>query len=345
MTCVARGRRGTLETPALQMCRVACFRNRIGRAVSSDKCLQPAISVAGMVKLGKFVGKRRFWSLQTEKIWGSLVQNARFELPACLVLILWCSCGIAVPMWEAAKPTVSFLKVSKEVLMCSNVVLRGRRGTSWHSDALHNVSKVVLCGGGQAEHFRRVHLLSRGRCRALDVWCLWCCLFCEKWWERVNCVAGVGYREGTDASCVECHFACQAQYLDVFGTLCPLDLTLQTLHFTLYTPRSTLYTSHPTLCSLHSGLFLYTLHSAPYALHSTLCTLHFTLHSTLYILHSTLYTTLHTLHFTLYTLHFTLRTLHFTLHMLQFTLRTWHPALYTLHSAHYSLHSYTPLWL
>ena len=92
------------------------FRNRIGRAVSSDKCLQPANSVAGVVKLGKFVGKRRCWSLQTEKIWGSLVQNARFELPACLVLILWFSCGIAVPMWEAAKPTVSFWKVSKEVL-------------------------------------------------------------------------------------------------------------------------------------------------------------------------------------------------------------------------------------
>ena len=51
-------------------------------------------------------------------------------------------------------------------------VSRGRRGTSWHSDALCNVSKVVWCGrrntfatfpqdelqfSGQAQHFGRVH--------------------------------------------------------------------------------------------------------------------------------------------------------------------------------------------
>ena len=190
--------------------------------------------------------------------------------------------------------------------MCSNVVLRGRRGTSWHSDALHKVSKVVLCGGGRRNTldvsiFFRVAGAALWTCGVCGVAC-----FCEKWWERVNCVAGAGYREGTDPSCVECHFACQAQYLDVFGTLCPLDFILQTLLFTLYTPRSTLYTSHPTLCSLHSGLFLYTLHSAPYALHSTLCTLHFTLHSTLYTLRSTLHTSHSTLYFPLNTRHFTL---------------------------------------
>ena len=51
-------------------------------------------------------------------------------------------------------------------------VLRGRRGTSWHSDVFCNVSKIVLCGrrntfttssedalqfSWQAQHFGRVH--------------------------------------------------------------------------------------------------------------------------------------------------------------------------------------------
>ena len=41
--------------------------------------------------------------LQSVKIGGSLARNARFSAPTCLVSSLWFSCGLAVPMGEAAQ--------------------------------------------------------------------------------------------------------------------------------------------------------------------------------------------------------------------------------------------------
>ena len=48
---------------------------------------------------------------------------------------------VAVPMGKVAKACL-FWRVRR----CGHVVLRGRRGTSWHSNMFHNVSKVALCG-------------------------------------------------------------------------------------------------------------------------------------------------------------------------------------------------------
>ena len=44
--------------------------------------------------------------LQSVKIGGSLVRNARFGAPTCLVSSLWFSGGFAVSMGEAAKPVL-----------------------------------------------------------------------------------------------------------------------------------------------------------------------------------------------------------------------------------------------
>jgi len=62
--------------------------------------------------------------LQSMKIGGSLAPNARFEAPACLVSILWFSCGIAVYMGEAAR-----LLLFEGFQAGCHVVLRGKRGT------------------------------------------------------------------------------------------------------------------------------------------------------------------------------------------------------------------------
>ena len=58
-----------------------------------------------------------WWCSQNFKIGGSLVGNAGFSASSCLVASLSFSCGVAVSMGEAGK----------------HVVLRGRRGTLWHS--------------------------------------------------------------------------------------------------------------------------------------------------------------------------------------------------------------------
>ena len=62
--------------------------------------------------------------LQSVKIGGSLARNARFDAPTCLVSSLSFSCGLAVSMWEAAKP----LLLEGFQAGC-RVVLPGRRGT------------------------------------------------------------------------------------------------------------------------------------------------------------------------------------------------------------------------
>ena len=75
--------------------------------------------------------------LPTVKIAGSLVRNDRFGAPTCLVASLSLSCGFAVSMGETAKPLLF------ECFQGScHVVLRGRRGTLWHSDLFDNVSKM-----------------------------------------------------------------------------------------------------------------------------------------------------------------------------------------------------------
>ena len=200
-------------------------------------------------------------------------------------------------------------------------VSRGRPGPLWHSNMLHDVSKVVVRGrrntfamrgrrntfatfsedalhlSQQAQHFGDLpcHFAWQSQHFRRVVLRLFCELHCQrfaKWWQGANCVHS----------------------------------TLYTLHFTLYIPHSTLYTPHSTLYTPHSTL--YTPHSTLYTLHPTLYTpqsILYTLHSTLYTSHSTLYT----LHLTLETPHFKSHTPHFTLHNQHSTLSTFHSTLYT----------------
>ena len=60
-----------------------------------------------------------------------------FAASMCLVSSLWFSCGAAVSMGEAARPLLF------EGFQAScHAVLRGRRGTLWHSNLFANVSKM-----------------------------------------------------------------------------------------------------------------------------------------------------------------------------------------------------------
>ena len=78
-----------------------------------------------------------FRMFPTVEIGGSLARNAGFDVPTCLVSSLWFSCGVAVSMGEAGKPLLF-----ECVQAGCHVVLRGRRGTFWHSNLFDNVSKM-----------------------------------------------------------------------------------------------------------------------------------------------------------------------------------------------------------
>ena len=81
-----------------------------------------------------------FVMLPTVKIGGSLVRNAGFWACTCLVSSRCFSCGVAVSMGEAGKPVLF------ECFQAGcHAVLRGRRGTFWHSnlfDDVHKISKL-----------------------------------------------------------------------------------------------------------------------------------------------------------------------------------------------------------
>ena len=102
--------------------------------------------VANVHVLRKSRRKTSILKLQSVKIGESLARNARFDAPTCLVSSLWFSCGLAVSMWEAAKP-ILFQGVKAS---CSMVLrgMRGRRGTSRHSHVSANVSVLFLCVAG-----------------------------------------------------------------------------------------------------------------------------------------------------------------------------------------------------
>ena len=158
-----------------------------------------------------------------------------------------------------------------------NSVSCGRRGTSWHANMFHNVSKVVLCDrrntfasfsedslhfswqvqhfgdirvhfASQLHHFRRVaffivilffaNRIVRVASSGDNVQIAW-----QPWGMRVSFgVASAAF--GEDLSCVDCHFVKLVQYLG---------------HSALYTLHSTLYTLHSTY-TCHSHSTLYTLH-------------------------------------------------------------------------------------
>ena len=197
------------------------------------------------------------------------------------------SCGLAVTMGKGAKP-VHF----KGFQAGCHVVLRGRRGTLWHSNLFDNASKASKLE--EVSHkmllLLRAHVLFRVSGYPVASPSLW--------------------GEATTP-----HSRLYTPHSTIYtldSTLYTLHFTLHTLHFALYTPHSTLYTPHSSLDTLHSTL--HTVHSTLHALHFILYTLHSKLH--------TLNFTLHTLHFTLLTPHTTLSTPHSTLHTLHSTLHT-----------------------
>ena len=72
------------------------------------------------------------------KIAGSLAQNAGFSASTCLVSSRLFFCGVAVSMGEAGKPVLF------ECFQAGcHVVLRGRRGTFWHSNLFDDVHKIA----------------------------------------------------------------------------------------------------------------------------------------------------------------------------------------------------------
>ena len=92
--------------------------------------------------------------------------------------------GNASSLGEVAKPILFH-----GVKASCNVLLRGRRGTSWHSHVSANVSKMLLYGRhntfasfsedelqfrGRLQHFETSIVISRGRHSTLDVSCRVC---------------------------------------------------------------------------------------------------------------------------------------------------------------------------
>ena len=370
---ILRGRRNTLDVSCRVFCESHCqgcvkrqqgANSVAGAALKIDGSLAQDIDfeVANFEVHKKTLRKTLILKLQSVKIGGSLARNARFDAPTCLVSSLWFSCGLAVSMGEAAKP---FLFECGKA--SCNVVLRGRRGTSWHfhvsaksveshlvwqAQSFGVVFRKELAFSWQAQHFGDLHRHFA-------------------WQAHQKCRIACSTLHTLHSTLP--HFTLHTSH----STLYTPHFTLYTPHFTLYTPHFTLYislystlhtrhstlqTSHTTLHTLHFTLHtpdftLYTLHSTLHTPHiSTLCTLHFTLHtsphiSTLYNLqfhlhtpHSTSHTphfTLHTLHFKLHTPHSTLHTLHCTLHSLHFTLHTLH---HTIQTPQFTLHTkpFTP---
>ena len=154
----------------------------------------------------------------------------------------------SVSMGEAAKPLLF-----KGFQAGCHVVLRGRRGTLWHSNLFDNVPK-----GSKLEdvsHEMLVLLRPRVSSRVsgfLDASpCLWGKLqnlsFSKVSKQVVMsfCVAGVALCD-IPTCFIRCrNFFCVAG-ATMHSTLYTLHFTLHTLHSTLYTPHSTHYTPHST---------------------------------------------------------------------------------------------------
>ena len=148
-----------------------------------------------------------------------------------------------------------------------HVVLRGRRGTLWHSNLFDNVSKISKLKEVSHEMLVFLHPRVSSRVSGFPV------------------AFSVSMGEAPHSTLYTLHSTLH----NLHFRLHTLHFTLHTLHFTLLTPHLRLYTPHSTLYTtlytFHSSL--YTLHSPLHTLHSTLLTSHSTL-PTLYTFHSTL---------------------------------------------------------
>ena len=202
-----------------------------------------------------------WWCSQNFKIGGSLVRNDRFGAPTCLVSSLWFSCGFAVSMGEAAKPLLF-----EGFQGSCHVVLRGRRGTLWHSNLFDNVSKMSKLEDVSYEMLVFLHprVLSRVSRFPVASPCLWGKLEnmsssnVSKQVVMSFCVAGVALCDiptclimcwkcqNWRKSRTKCSFFCtHVSRLESLVFLCRRRVyggssALHTLHFTLHTPQFTL---------------------------------------------------------------------------------------------------------
>ena len=165
----------------------------------------------------------------------------------CLVSSLWFSCGVAVSMGEAAKPLLF------EGFQAScHVVLRGRRGTLWHSNLFANVSKMSKLEEVSYEMCVFLHPGVSSRVSGFPVAspCLW---------GKLRTPHSTLY---TSHSTI---YALDSTLHTLHCTLHSTLLTWDTPHFTLYTPHSTLYIVHFTLYTPHSNFWAWCKHVANYA--------------------------------------------------------------------------------
>ena len=231
----------------------------------------------------KFVGKRRFWSYTMWKLEDvsreMLVLMLQHVSSRVESLVFWPS-----RIYGGSRTSLLF----DGFRTGCNVVLRGRRATSWHSHMSAKMLKAALCArrntfaslstdelhlSWRAQHFGHVHRRFAWHAQQFEgvllrVLCESHCQGCVKWWQRANRVAGVA--------------CCDMRWHSTHY----IPNTPHTPHFTLNTMHSTLHTSHSTLDTL------YTSHSTLHTSHSALYTQHFTLHT----LHSTLHTSHSALH-------------------------------------------------
>ena len=92
-------------------------------------------------------------------VWGLRVCSLEVAQPSATVR----NCSQPSAWWPYGRAYGKFCRRGRfwRFHMWCCFVLRGRRGTSWHSDVFCSVSKIVLCGRRNtfttSQHFGRVH--------------------------------------------------------------------------------------------------------------------------------------------------------------------------------------------
>ena len=142
---------------------------------------------------------------RTSKNGGSLVRNACFSAPMCLVSSRWFSCGVAVSMGKLYN--IFFFECFQA----------GSRRPLWHSNLFDNVSKMCTKWFFSAP----TYLVSS---------------FC------FSCGVAVFMGEASHSTPYTLQFTLHTLHLALLTPV--LSLYIHTPHFTLCTPHSTLYTPH-----------------------------------------------------------------------------------------------------
>ena len=273
MRCSFRGRRNTLDVYIVilhgrrstldVLCRVFLRTALSGLRQAATKCrfrgrrgvLWDVMKIDGSLAqfwgCKFFRGKHRFWGNEVSKL--DEVSHEMLDL-----LLLRVSSRVSgFPVASLCLTGGSFFEGFQAGC---HVVLRGRRGTLWHSNRFYTVSKVSKLAEVSREMLVLLRLRVSSSVSGFPVAspCLWGKLQTTLY--------------TSDSPLHTLHFALHILH----STLHTPHFTLYTLHPTLYTPPSTLYTSHFTL---------HTLHSTPYTPHFTLLSPHSTLHAPHYTLH------------------------------------------------------------